>query len=169
MSPNLLESTSWIELFRGSKPGNLQSYWSTSNLRKLTVVLDYYAVSIATTQLWKLTVVLDYYEAMEKYSLIGLLRSYGNLQSYWTTTKLLKLTVVLDYYEATETYSRIGLLRSYGNLQSYWTIPCSSDDIWLFARIRSRRVISSNGLVITDTTETFNFECSLNFLHSFRM
>jgi hypothetical protein len=58
---------------------------------------------------------------MEPYSRIGLLRSYGNLQSYWTTTKLWKHTVVLDYYEAMETYSRIGLLRSYGNLQSYWT------------------------------------------------
>jgi hypothetical protein len=44
----------------------------------------------------KLTVVLDYYEAMETYSRIGLLRSYGNLQSYWTTTKLWKLTVVLN-------------------------------------------------------------------------
>jgi hypothetical protein len=32
----------------------------------------------------KLTVVLDYYEAMETYSRIGLLQSYGNLQSYWT-------------------------------------------------------------------------------------
>ncbi len=49
-------------------------------------------------EIWKLTVVLDYYEAMETYSRIGLLRSYGNLQSYWTTTKLRKLTVVLDYY-----------------------------------------------------------------------
>jgi hypothetical protein len=55
------------------------------------------------------------------YSRIGLLRSYGNLQAYWTTTKLWKLTVVLDYYEAMETNSRIGLLRSYGNLQWYWT------------------------------------------------
>ncbi len=43
----------------------------------------------------------------ETYGRIGLLRSYGNLQSYWTTTKLLKLTVVYDYYEAMETYSRI--------------------------------------------------------------
>ncbi len=51
---------------------------------------------------------------METYSRIGLLRSYGNLRSYWTATKLWKLTVVLDYYEAMETYSRIGLLRSYG-------------------------------------------------------
>ncbi len=56
---------------------------------------------------------------METYSRIGLVRSYGNLQSYWTITKLWKLTVILDYYEAMETYSRIGLLRSYGNLQSY--------------------------------------------------
>ncbi len=43
----------------------------------------------------------------ETYGRIGLLRSYGNLQSYWTTTKLRKLTVVFDYYEAMETYSRI--------------------------------------------------------------
>jgi hypothetical protein len=56
---------------------------------------------------------------METYSRIALLRSYGKLQSYWTTTKLWKLTVVLHYYEAMETYSRIGLRRSYGNLQSY--------------------------------------------------
>ena len=58
--------------------GNLQSYWTTKSLCKLTVVLDYY-------------------EPMETYSRIGLLRSYGNLQSYWTTTKLRKLTVVLNY------------------------------------------------------------------------
>ncbi len=31
---------------------------------------------------------------METYSRIGLLRSYRNLQSYWTTTELLKRTVV---------------------------------------------------------------------------
>jgi hypothetical protein len=53
------------------------------------------------------------------YSRIGLLRSYGNLQSYWTTSKLWKLPVVLNYYEAMETYSRIELLRSYENLKSY--------------------------------------------------
>ena len=35
--------------------------------------------------------------AIGTYSRIGLLRSYGNLQSYWTTAKLGKLTVVLDY------------------------------------------------------------------------
>jgi hypothetical protein len=50
---------------------------------------------------------LDYYEAMETYGRIGLLRSYENLRSYWTTTKPWKLTVVLDYYEAMETYGRI--------------------------------------------------------------
>ncbi len=74
-------------------------------------------------KLWllKLTVVLDYYEAKETYSRIGLLRSQGNLRSYWTITKPRKLTVVLDYYEAMKTYSRIGLLRRYGNFQSYWT------------------------------------------------
>jgi hypothetical protein len=53
---------------------------------------------------------------METYSRIGLLRSYGNLQSYWTTTKLWKLTVVLDYQEAMETYRRIAVLgRKVGN------------------------------------------------------
>ncbi len=57
---------------------------------------------------------------IETYSRIGLLESYGNIQSYWTSTKLWKLTVVLDNYEAMETYSRIGLVRSYGNLQSYF-------------------------------------------------
>ena len=66
-------------------------------------------VQIALKAGLKLTVVLDYCEAMETYSRIGLLQSYGNLQSYWTTTKLWKLTVVLDYYETMETYSRIGL------------------------------------------------------------
>jgi hypothetical protein len=118
--------------------GNLQSYWTTTRVWKLTVVLDYY-------EGMETYVVLHYYEAMETYSRIallrscgnlrriGLIRSYGNLQSYWTTTKLWKLTsyctttrlwkltVVLDYDEAMETYSRIGPLRSYGNLQSYWT------------------------------------------------
>jgi hypothetical protein len=76
--------------------------------------------------MWKLTVVLDYYESMETYSRIGLLRSYGNLQSYWTTTNLGKLTVVLDYYEPKETCSRIELLGrlmflngDYQNLQTY--------------------------------------------------
>ncbi len=54
---------------------------------------------------------MDSYEAMETYSRIGLLRSYGNLQSYCTTTKLWKLSVVLGYYEAMETYSRIGLYK----------------------------------------------------------
>ncbi len=51
--------------------------------KELTVVLHYYAR-------------LDYYEAKVTCSRIGLLRRYGNLQSYWTTTQLRKLTVVLD-------------------------------------------------------------------------
>ncbi len=50
---------------------------------------------------------------VETYSRVGLLRSYGNLQSYWTTTKLREFTVVLDYYEAKGTYSRIGLIPMY--------------------------------------------------------
>ncbi len=49
----------------------------------------------------------------ETYSCIGLLRSYENLRSYWTTTKLWKNTVVLDYYEAIETYIYISFLRYY--------------------------------------------------------
>ena len=61
-----------------------------------------------------------HFNSSETYSRIGLLRSNGSFQSYWTTTKIWKLTVVLDFYEAMETYGRIGLLRSYGNLQSYW-------------------------------------------------
>ncbi len=32
----------------------------------------------------------------ETYSRIGLVRRYGNLQSYWTCKKIWKLTVVLD-------------------------------------------------------------------------
>ena len=71
-----LETYSRIGLLRSY--GNLQSYWTTKKLWKLTVVFDYY-------EAMELTVVLDYYEAM-------------------------KLTVVLDHYEAMETYSRIGLL-----------------------------------------------------------
>ena len=44
---------------------------------------------------------------VETYSRIVLPRSYGNLQSYWTTTKLCKLSDVLNYYEAKGAYSRI--------------------------------------------------------------
>ncbi len=47
--------------------------------------------------LLKLTRILEHCEAMETYSRIGILRSYGNLQSYWTNAKLWKLTVVLEY------------------------------------------------------------------------
>jgi hypothetical protein len=50
---------------------------------------------------------------MGTYSRIGLLRSYGNLESYWTTTEPLELTVVLNYHEAMGTYSRIGLLEQH--------------------------------------------------------
>jgi hypothetical protein len=62
---------------------------------------------------------------LETYSRIGLLQSYGNLQSYWTSTKLWNLTVVLDYCEAMEPYSLIGLQRSYENIQSYSSSPAS--------------------------------------------
>ncbi len=83
---------------------------------------------------------------METNSSIGLLRRYGNLQSYWTTTKLWKLTVLLDYYEATETYSRIGLLRRYGNLQSYWL----TTTLW-------KLTIVLNNLETIETYRTFVF------------
>jgi hypothetical protein len=46
---------------------------------------------------------------METYSRIRLLRSHGNLQSYWATTKLWKLAVVLEHYEAIETNSHMAL------------------------------------------------------------
>jgi hypothetical protein len=72
-----METYSRIGLLRSHE--NLRSYWTTTKLRKPTLVLDCY-------------------EAMETYSRIGLLRSYGNLQSYWTTTKLRKLTVVLKLF-----------------------------------------------------------------------
>ncbi len=68
----------------------------------------------------ELTVVLDYYEASETYSRIGLLRSCGNLQSYWTNTKLWKLTVVLDYYEAVELTV---VLDYYEAMETYSRIP----------------------------------------------
>ncbi len=45
-------------------------------------VLQNTSYSVVNDAVWKLTVVLDYYKAMETYSRIGLLRSYGNLQSY---------------------------------------------------------------------------------------
>ncbi len=34
---------------------------------------------------------------METHGRIEILRSYGNLQSFWTSTNLWKLTVVLDF------------------------------------------------------------------------
>ncbi len=58
----ICETYGRIGLLRGY--GNLRSYWTT-------------------TRLWKLTVVLYYYGAIETYSRLGLLRSYGNLQSYF--------------------------------------------------------------------------------------
>ena len=69
--------------------------------------------NISSKSTWELTVVLDYYEAMETYGRIGLLRSCGNLQSYWTTAKLYIHTVVWGCYEAMETYSRIEHINTY--------------------------------------------------------
>jgi hypothetical protein len=150
-------------------PWNLQSYWNTTNLKKLTVVLEYYE-AIETYSL------LDNYEALETYSRIGLLRSSGNLQSYWTTTKLRKLTVVLDYYEAMETYSRIWLLRSYGNLQSYWTTTNLTYTLPGNVFAISKSIRNSNGprtLVILYGPKTHQFstrfECVSHLPHSFRV
>ncbi len=83
--------------------GNLQSYWST-------------------TKLWKLTVVLDYYEAIETYSRIGLLRSYRNLQSYssaeFNTSAMLGDTnLSKSFLETVKELCSTGR-----NLQSYWTL-----------------------------------------------
>ena len=83
----------------------LRGQLSSTSASKNENLRSYYTA----TELWKLSVVLDCHGAMETYSRIGLLRSYGNLRSYWTTTKLCKLTVVLDYYEAMKTYSCIEL------------------------------------------------------------
>ncbi len=55
--------------------------------------IDYLADRIARVR--GLTVVSDYYDYIGTYSRIGLLRLYGNLQSYWATTILFKVTVVL--------------------------------------------------------------------------
>ncbi len=49
----------------------------------------------------KLTVVLDYYEDMETYGRIGLLRSYGNFQSYWTIRT--KNKMVFDKFQNKKT------------------------------------------------------------------
>jgi hypothetical protein len=59
MKPHLASlgnSGTVLKDFNPMEVGNLQSYWTT-------------------TKLWKLTVVLDYYDAMETYSRIGLLRA----------------------------------------------------------------------------------------------
>jgi hypothetical protein len=104
----------------------------------------------------KLTVVVAYYEAVETYSCIGLLRSYGNLQLYWTTTKLWKLTVVLAYYEAMETYSCIELLRSNGNLQSYWP----TTKLW-----KLTVVLNYYEAKQTNLSETKNYFTKLNRRH----
>jgi hypothetical protein len=80
-----------------SKPAYGQKYPDIHDLAE-------YIYPFTINQVWELTVVLDYYEAIGIYSRIGLLRSYRNLQSYWTSAKLWKLIVVLDYYDATETY-----------------------------------------------------------------
>ncbi len=74
-----------LELYRASFDGQLLTRVHLLRILIITCSL-------------KLTVVFDYYKAMETYSRIGLLRSHGNLQSYWTTTTLWKLTVVLDLY-----------------------------------------------------------------------
>jgi hypothetical protein len=69
-------------------PGNLQSYWTT-------------------TKLWKLTVVLDHYEAKETYSRIGPLRSYGNLQSYLVQPSII-VTKSIEISPNSESIVRIG-------------------------------------------------------------
>ncbi len=58
--------------------------------------------------MWKYELEGERLSKVGSYSRIGLLRSHGNLQSYWTTAKLWKLTIVLDCCEAKKTYSRIG-------------------------------------------------------------
>ena len=42
----------------------------------------------------------------ETYSRIGLLRSYGNLQSYWTTKKLWRLTAINLYKNSGTSFAK---------------------------------------------------------------
>ncbi len=55
-------------------------------------------IDLLAVIVWKLTVVLDYYEAMETYSRIVLLRSYGNLQSYCDSRRSMTLKLSTKKY-----------------------------------------------------------------------
>ncbi len=64
------------------------------------------------------------------YSRIGLLRSYGNWQSYWTTTKLWKLTVVLEYYS--RIYFILDALKQLsksGSSEYLYSLRCKTDTL----------------------------------------
>jgi hypothetical protein len=98
---------------------NLQSYWTT-------------------TKLWKLTVVLGYYEAMETYSRIGLLRSFENMQSHRTTTMLRSCDVSIFRGRSKMDFYRRFLLLD-GNPIDSWvgnTLETSGEDV----KLHSKRV-----------------------------
>ncbi len=77
---------------------------------------------------------------METYSRIGLLQSYGDLQSYWTTAKLWEPTVVLDYpFWEGSIFLCSGeyiILDNSGNLTLQNTLKTSGKD----ANLHSKRV-----------------------------
>ena len=50
--------------------------------------------------IWKLTVVLDQYEAMESYSRIGLVQSYGNYSRIGLVRSQENFVVVLEQYDS---------------------------------------------------------------------
>ncbi len=159
----IIETNIVHETGKQIKHGTLQSYWNT-------------------TRLWNLTVVLEYYEAMEPYSRIGILRGYvnlqsywklrgyGNLQSYWTTAKLFK------------THSRIVIpkLAVYEG-PTWWAAPnwIPFENFWNIDSVTSPA--QSYSLVASVVYIFFTrFECSfrsaspvssvvLHLLHSFRV
>jgi hypothetical protein len=63
------------------RSGNLRSYWTTTKLCELSVVLDYYEAMGTYSRIGLIRV-------YGNFSLVGLLRGYGYLRSYWTNTRL---------------------------------------------------------------------------------
>ncbi len=66
---------------------------------------------------------MNYSEVIGTSSRIRIVRSYGNLQSYWTSTKPWKLTVVLDYYE----YMFLVVPRSVNNFENFICVADNFD------------------------------------------
>jgi hypothetical protein len=127
--------------------GNLQTYWTTTMTRKLTVVLDYY-------------------DDKETYSRIGLLRWQGNLQSYWTTKMARKPTVVLNYQVSSSYHFPNRYRGDRYALRTNWRLQSAENCIFRHDRTtalpkrygRTGPRFQSSPLV---------FECDFNLLHPF--